>query len=137
MRGRDEGRYLTVSLLFFFVSEEGFENTTKDNFYTPVPTTGRRLSQSWEDKESADTSPESVDTSNLKAKDRQNAIQFHKYMLEAGHKFLSCYDQLLWYKPEEGIYTAFGKKDLAHLLLDALQHRVQRKATALGTEVRP
>ena len=33
-------------------------------------------------------------------------------MLEAGHKFLSCYDQLLWYKPEEGIYTAFGKKDL-------------------------
>lgn len=88
------------------------ENTTKDNFYTPVPTTGRRLSQSWEDEESADTSPESVDTSNLKAKDRQNAIQFHKYMLEAGHKFLSCYDQLLWYKPEEGIYTAFGKKDL-------------------------
>ena len=88
------------------------ENTTKDNFYTPVATTGRRLSQSWEDGESADTSPESVDTSNLKAKDRQNAIQFHKYMLEAGHKFLSCYDQLLWYKPEEGIYTAFGKKDL-------------------------
>ena len=88
------------------------ENTTKDNFYTPVATTGRRLSQSWEDGESADTSPESVDTSNLKAKDRQNAIQFHKYMRDNGHRFLSCDKELLWYKPEEGIYTAFGKKDL-------------------------
>lgn len=88
------------------------ENTANTNFHTPIATTARRLSQSWETGDSADTSTESVDTSNLKAKDRQNAIQFHKYMLEAGHRFLSCYDQLLWYKPKEGIYTAFGKKDL-------------------------
>ena len=33
-------------------------------------------------------------------------------MRDNKHRFLSCYDQLLWYKPEEGIYTAFGKKDL-------------------------
>ena len=94
------------------------ENTTNTNFYTPMAATARRLSQSWEDVESADTSTESVDTSNLKAKDRQNAIQFHKYMIKAGHRFLTCYNQLLWYKPGDGIYTAYeltnnnNKKDL-------------------------
>ena len=94
------------------------ENTTNTNFYTPMAATARRLSQSWEDVESADTSTESVDTSDLKAKDRQNAIQFHKYMIKAGHRFLTCYNQLLWYKPGDGIYTAYeltnnnNKKDL-------------------------
>lgn len=78
-----------------------------------MATTGGRLSPSWEDN-SDDSGGK--DTSALKAKDRANAIQFHKYMLDDGHRFLTCYDQLLWYRPEEGIYEEYVKNNIRNYI---------------------
>jgi len=72
------------------------QNTTKENFFTPAPTIGKfEYMEIYGSAES--TEEEELD-------DLGNAKEFHEYMTEKGHVFLTCKGKLLWYDPDEGFY---------------------------------
>ena len=75
------------------------ENTTKENFFTPVPTVGKYAD---EDDDTIDTSTEATDEE--EKDDLGNATEFHEYMKAEGHVFKTCKNKLLWYDPKEGVY---------------------------------
>ena len=66
------------------------ENTTKENFFTPVPTVGKYAD---EDDDTIDTSTEATDEE--EKDDLGNATEFHEYMKEFRHVFKTCKNKLL------------------------------------------
>ena len=75
------------------------QNTTKENFYTPVPTIGKYDD---DDDDTVDTSTGSTEEEELD--DLGNAKEFHEYMEKKGHVFKTCKGKLLWYDPNQGFY---------------------------------
>ena len=81
------------------------QNTTKENFFTPPIIYGFRVSSNKyadEDDDTVDTSTGSTEEEDKD--DWGNATEFHEYMKEKGHVFLTCKGKLLWYDPSEGFY---------------------------------
>ena len=75
------------------------QNTTKENFYTPVPTIGKYDD---DDDDTVDTSTGSTEEEELD--DLGNAKGFREYMEKKGHVFKTCKGKLLWYDPNQGFY---------------------------------
>mmetsp|Transcript_5213 Transcript_5213/g.15346 ORF Transcript_5213/g.15346 Transcript_5213/m.15346 type:complete len:506 (+) Transcript_5213:269-1786(+) len=87
------------------------QNTTKENFFTPptAPTIGKYDDEDDDTPEPEEPPPpppslSSGSTEEEELDDWGNAKEFHEYMMEMGHVFLTCKGKLLWYDPSEGFY---------------------------------